>query len=151
MAGKPGRSGAPAGNLNNLRNGSKLCRVRLVIGQLPAKYRTAQKQARSYRRKIIEGLQEGKGGELDSLDLHLVDLGAQCTAEESILRQVLRDRHDKMKPGEIAGLLKQIRESKKVRLDALTQLRDLCQPPDPWEQLYSAPETEEEDENGQEA
>jgi len=135
--------------MNSLKNGSRLCRTRLVIGQLPAKYRTAQKQARGYRRKLLEGMQEAKGVELDSLDLHLIDLGAACTAEESILRQVLRDRHERMKPGEIAGLLKQIRESKQVRLKALEQLRDLCKPPDPWDQIYDIGKTDESADNAE--
>ena len=137
MAGVKGKSGPKPGNKNALKNGSKVNRLNLVIGTLPSRFRTAQKQAREYRRKMVEGIQEAKGdGDLDALDLHQIDLGAQCTAEESILRQLLRDRHETMKPSEIAALLKQVRDSKQVRIQALRQLRESIIPTNPWEQLY---------------
>ena len=75
MAGKPGRSGPPKGNLNAAKNGSRLNRRRLVVGELPTKMVSVKREAQKYRRDLEVAVLDAKD-EISVVDCHLIDAAA---------------------------------------------------------------------------
>lgn len=119
MAGKPGRSGPPAANLNAARNGSKISR--LVLGELPKTMRRQLQMARKYRRGLEEFV-VGAKGEVSITDAHLIDEAAGAEVHASVCRWLLRTRLETMKPVDIARCSEQIMKARVVRNKAVGRL-----------------------------
>ena len=131
MAGKPGRSGPKAANLNSTRNGTSISR--LTLGELPTTMRRQTQQARKYRR-TLESLVLGAKGEVSATDTHLIDEAATAEVHASVCRWLLRTRLEKMTVSDVARCSEQIVKAKAARNRAVERL-GLDMAEKPWDVL----------------
>jgi hypothetical protein len=129
MAGKPGKSGPPKGNLNATKNGTTL--TRLTLGELPLTMRRQTQQARKYRRGL-EALVINTKGEVNATDAHLIDEASSAEVHASVCRWLLRTRLDKMSVSDVARCSEQIVKAKAARNRAVERLNIDAPPPSPW-------------------
>jgi len=130
MAGKPGRSGAPMGNMSAVKNGTRL--NRLVLGNLPKALYRVQRYAREYRRGLEAAVAEVHNGEVSLTHAHHID--AACTHEQhcQVCRWLLRERITTMSTSDIRECSKQMATSKDARNKAVSLLAIDKPPQDPW-------------------
>ena len=129
MAGKPGRSGPPKGNLNNAKNGTRL--ERLTLGELPKTMRVQQSAVRKYRR-ALESLVTDAKGQVSTTDAHLIDEATTAEVHAAICRWLLRTRIDKMTVGDVARCSEQVVKAKHARNCAVSALHLDAPTPAPW-------------------
>lgn len=139
---KTGKRGAPQGNFNSVRNGTRI--VRLALGQLPPAMSRVTRYCRDYRRALEEVVADANHGQLTMTQAHLVD--AACTHEQhaKVCLWLLRQRIDKMTTADIRETSRQIAASKDARNKAIAALgldRDRVQ--DAIDVLYALPAPEE--------
>lgn len=127
MAGKPGRSGPKPGNLNALKNGSRLSRQRLTVGELPRSMISVKREARAYRRYLERTVLEAKRV-IDDEDLHLIDAAVGATMAVGVNRWLLRNRLDKMTVADIRACNKEMRDAKRDRAKIVKELGLRVQP-----------------------
>jgi hypothetical protein len=121
MAGKPGRSGPKPGNLNALKNGSKLSHHRLVVGELPRPMISCKREARAYRRELERTVLEVKSV-IDPEDCHLIDAAVGATIAVAVNRWLLRNRLDTMTVADIRACNKEMRDAKRDRAKIVKEL-----------------------------
>jgi len=114
MAGKPGRSGPKQGNKNALKNGSRIDRKRLTVGELPTKMIAVKREGRAYRRMLEEAVLDCKG-EISVADSHRIDSAAAATIQAGICRWLLRHRFEEMSVTEIRNCTNDILKAKQAR------------------------------------
>jgi hypothetical protein len=129
MAGKPGRSGPRPGNLNGLKNGSKLSRRRLTVGELPKQLLSVRREGRAYRRALEAEVLAVKGA-IGLTDSHLIDTASAATIQAGICRWLLRQKIGTMSTAEIRGCTQDIVRAKERR-DAAVKALGLDVPPEP--------------------
>ena len=122
MAGKPGRSGPRKGNMNAIKNGSKLNAKRLVVGELPAKMIACKREGRKYRRDLEAEVLDIKGG-INTIDCHRIDTAAAATIQAAICRWLLRHKLDDMNTSDIRGCTSDIVRAKERRDSAVRALQ----------------------------
>lgn len=122
MAGKKGRSGPPLGNKNALKNGSRLDRQRLTIGELPKKMLSVRREARAYRRELEAAVLDAKGV-IDVEDHHLIDAASGCTIAIGVNRWLLRQKLETMSVADIRACNKEMRDAKRERAKIVKELR----------------------------
>ena len=131
MAGKPGRSGPPKGNKNNLRNGNRVDFRRLTVGELPTTMIAVKREGRQYRRDIEAEVMATKG-EINTLDAHLIDTAAASTIQAGVCRWLLRNKLETMNTSDIRGCTADIVRAKERRDAAIRALNLDAPPADPW-------------------
>src|SRR5262245_29850369 len=99
MAGKTGKSGAPANNINAARNGTGL--TRLTIGELPKTMRRQQQAVRKYRR-TLETLVTDAKGRISATDMHVIDEATGAELHATVCRWLLRTKLEKMSVSDVA-------------------------------------------------
>jgi hypothetical protein len=137
MAGKPGRSGPPKGNLNAARNGTRLDIKRLTVGELPATMVAIKREGRSYRRDLEAEVLRVKG-EINTVDSHLIDTAAAATIQAGICRWLLRHKIKTMSTSDIRGCTSDIVKAKERRDAAVKALNLNAPTPDPWAVIDAA-------------
>lgn len=131
MAGVKGKSGAPKGNANALRNGTRLNHKRLTVGELPSKMIAVKREGRQYRRDLETEVLQVKGN-IDTTDAHLIDTAAAATIQAGICRWLLRHKIETMSTSDIRGCTADIVKAKERRDAAVRALKLDAPPPDPW-------------------
>ena len=113
------KSGAPFGNTNGAKNGTRM--TRLILGELPPSMSRVTRYCRKYRR-ALEQATEAAHGDVTVAMAHLID--AACTHEQhaQVCRWLLRDRIDKMAAADILECSKQITAAKDSRNRAVKAL-----------------------------
>jgi hypothetical protein len=134
--------GAPKGNLNAARNGSRI--ARLTLGNLPPSMLQIQRGSRVYRRELEDLAVEARG-EVNLFDAHLIDEAATAECHASVCRWLLRERLDKMTPADIRQTSAEIVKAKTQRNAAVRRLRldDRAKTADYIDTLYSEDEPDE--------
>jgi hypothetical protein len=126
----------PLGNVNSMRNGSRLAGYRLKIGELPPALVRQTRDARKYRRELEAAVAEAKG-EVDLIAAHAIDTAAAAVVHASICRWLLRERIDRMATSDILACSTAMLRAKETRDRAVARLgldrRDL----DTLDALYS--------------
>ncbi len=92
---------APTGNLNALKNGSRLTH-RLILGELPKPLERVKRRARQYRRDLEASCVEVHG-EIGIVHAHHIDAAAGHETHGSICRWLLCNRMDKMTAADIVN------------------------------------------------
>lgn len=139
FCGKPGRSGPKPGNVNGLKNGSRLRVKRLTVGELPKPLQSVKREGRAYRRALEDEVLRVKG-DVSLTDAHLVDTASAATIQAGICRWLLRNKIGQMKPSDILACSAAMTKAKQARDKAVAAL-DLDAPPAaPW---IDVPATEE--------
>ena len=126
------KRGAPVGNTNALRNGSRVDRKRLVVGELPKKMIAVKREGRAYRREIEAVVLEAKG-QINTLDAHYIDTAAAATIQAGICRWLLRHKLEEMTVSDVRGCTSDIVKAKERRDAAIRALDIDAPPPNPWE------------------
>ena len=145
MAGKPGRSGPPKGNLNGAKSGTQL--YRLVVGNLPAKLVRVQRYVRLYRRNLEDATMEVHN-EVGMMHAHHIDAAVQHEQHCQVCRWLLRERIDKMSTADIRECSKQMASSKDARNRAVALLNlDYDRAAEAIDALYTVPATGGNDES----
>jgi len=129
FCGKKGRSGPKVGNLNALKNGSKM--TRLTLGELPLTMRRQTQNARKYRR-FLEATTLEAHGEVNVTHAHLIDEATNAEEHASVCRWLLRTRLETMKASDIASCSERILKAKTIRNKAVKQLNLDAPPLSPW-------------------
>src|SRR5215212_262955 len=127
MAGIKGKSGPKPGNLNGLKNGSKLRLKRLTVGELPATMIAVKREGRAYRRELERECVEIKG-QIGTTDAHLIDTAAAATIQAGICRWLLRNKLETMTTADIRGCTADIVRAMEQR-DAAVKALGLDAPP----------------------
>jgi hypothetical protein len=117
------------GNLNGLKNGSRINAKRLVIGELPPTMVAIKREGLKYRRELETEVIAVKG-EIGTTDAHLIDTASSATVAAGILRWLLRHRIKEMSTSEIRGCSSDIVRAKERR-DAAVKALQLNIPPEP--------------------
>ena len=120
---------AAKGNKNALKNGSKLDRKRLVVGELPKAMVAVKREARGYRRDLEASVLEAKG-EINIVDAHIIDAATAATMAAGINRWLLRNRFETMRVADIRACNKEMRDAKRDRARIIRDL-NLDAPPKP--------------------
>lgn len=131
MAGKAGRSGPKKGNVNAAKNGSRIAKTRLVIGELPKQLLSVRREARSYRRHL-EAEVLRVHGEITAMHAHAIDTAAAATVSAAIARWLMRNKIGGMSTSEVLSCSKAILQSKQARDSAVKLLGLDAPPPAPW-------------------
>ena len=134
MVGKPGRSGAPKGNVNGLTSGASV--KRLTVGELPSKMIAVKREGRAYRREMEAAVVAIKG-EIGITDAHLIDTASAAVIQAGVCRWLLRNRIDTMNTSDIRGCQTDIVKAKERRDAAVRALGLDAKPQAPW--LLPAP------------
>ena len=129
MAKQKKPTGAPAGNLNALKTGTRM--RRLTLGLLPRPLQRQLANVRMYRRELESIVLEARGA-VNTVDAHWIDEACAAETHAAICRWLLRHRFDKMTVVEMTRCSEQILKSKAVRNRAVQQLNLDAPPPDPW-------------------
>jgi hypothetical protein len=138
MAGKRGRSGAPRGNLNAMRNGSSVSK-RLVVGELPPKLVAVRREARAYRRGLEAEVERVKG-DITTTDAHHIDTASAATIQAAICRWLLRHKLGTMTTADIRGCTSDMVKAKERRDAAVKALAlDVDPRQDAIDALYTRP------------
>lgn len=148
FCGKKGRSGPKPGNLNSLKNGSrlrstklKLGRDGLVIGNIPIK--AVRDQARAYRRKLVTEVLGVRGiaeyEDLTAADKHGIHAAVAAVAHSAICRWLLRTKLKAMSIADVRATSKEIKSAARDAADAVRQLDLNAPPPAPWIETTSEP------------
>ena len=127
--GSNGKVGAPKGNKNALRNGSRVDRKRLTVGELPKTMIAIKREGRAYRREIESVVREAKG-KINTIDSHYIDTAAAATIQAGICRWLLRNKLEEMSVNDIRGCTADIVRAKERRDAAIRALNiDAPEPP----------------------
>ncbi len=121
---------APVGNKNALRNGSRVDRRRLVVGELPKSMIAVKREARAFRR-YLESETKAAKGTIDAEDENLIIAATACTMSAGLNRWLLRNRKD-LGVADIRGCAKEIRDSLRERARLVKELGLRQPPPSPW-------------------
>lgn len=119
VGGKREGSGGKPGNLNAVKNGTRL--TRLILGELPANMHRQIVQARAYRR-MLEDLVMTRHGEVNATKAHLIDEATQAEVHASVCRWLLRSRIETMSTSDIARCSEQVLKAKTIRNKAVERL-----------------------------
>ncbi|MBU0718579.1 MAG: hypothetical protein KJ749_10055, partial [Planctomycetes bacterium] len=131
MAGKAGRSGPRAGNLNALKTATKVGR-RLVVGELPKQLLSVKREARAYRRGLEDAVLAAHN-EITTTHSHHIDTASAATIHGGICRWLMRTKIATMNTAEILACSRELVKAKAAR-DAAVRLLDLDRPPaNPWD------------------
>jgi len=108
-----------AANVNPIRNGTRL---RVAVGNLPAKLRPLGRQARMYRAQL-EHECLARHGDIDPLAAHEIGLATEATLHQSVCRWLLRERLGSMTASDILNCSLSIVKAGEVRNRAIRALR----------------------------
>jgi hypothetical protein len=133
-----GKRGAPKGNKNALRNGSKLNAHRLVVGELPMTMVMVKREACAYRRNLEAEVLSIKGS-INATDAHLIDTAAAATIQAGVCRWLLRHKVEQMSVSDIRGCTADIVKAKERRDAAVKALQLNVKPVEPWAVVIDAP------------
>lgn len=125
--------GAAKGNVNAMKNGSKLSHRRLTVGELPSSMIAVKREGRAYRREMESEVIKVKG-EINTIDAHLIDTAAAATIQAGICRWLLRHKLDTMSTSDIRGCTSDIVKAKERR-DSAVKALGLDVERNPWEAL----------------
>jgi hypothetical protein len=134
------KKGGQPGNSNALKNGARV--YTLALGQLSGPMARITRGVRSYRSLPFKAVQEVRNPTLT--DQHLIDSACRWEQHSSVCRWLLRQKLDKMQPGDIRETSKQIAWASDQRNRALLALnldRDRLQ--DAIDALYTVPAIED--------
>lgn len=156
MAGVKGKSGPKPGNLNALRNGSKLNANRLVVGELPGTMVSVKREGRKYRTELEAATLHEKGT-IDLVDAHHIDTATAATVQAGVCRWLLRNRLEtkddegkvvaRMSISDIRGCQADIVKAKQQR-DRAVEALHLDVESAPWETAFNGDiQDEDEDED----
>jgi hypothetical protein len=115
----PSKGGAPKGNRNALKNGSKL---RVAVGQLPGKLARLARQARDYRELLEQAVEERHGG-INAEQAHEIGLAAEAVLHQSICRWLLRQRLDLMTTADVLACSTSLLKAGETRNKAIARLK----------------------------
>lgn len=121
------------GNKNAVKNGSRIDRKGLTVGELPTKMIACKREAREYRRQLEKAVLDAKG-QISHEDNHLIDAATGCTMSAGICRWILRNRFDEMTIADIRATNKEIRDAKRERAKIVKELK-LSEITDPWQEI----------------
>ena len=124
------KTGAPLGNVNGMKNGSRM--ARLTVGELPSSMIAVKREGRAYRRELEAAVTEAKG-EVSLTDAHLIDTAAAATIQAGVCRWLLRNKDVKeMAASEIRACMSDITKAKERRDAAVRALKLDVEPTSPW-------------------
>jgi hypothetical protein len=124
--------------MNALKNGSRLDKKRLVIGELPKEMTSVKREARAYRRALEAEVLEAKGT-ISTTDCHLIDSATAATLQAGVIRWLLREKIATMTVADIRGCSNDIVRAKAAR-DAAVKALGLDRPaPMPWMEVELGP------------
>lgn len=124
------KTGAPVGNLNGLKNGSRM--TRLTVGELPPSMVAIKREGRAYRRELEAAVKEAKG-EISLTDAHAIDTAAAATIQAGVCRWLLRNKDVKeLSATEIRACMSDITKAKERRDAAVRALKLDIEPLSPW-------------------
>jgi len=106
-------------NVNPIRNGTRL---RVAVGNLPAKLRPLGRQARMYRAQLEHACSD-RHGEITPLAAHEIGLATEATLHQSVCRWLLRERLSSMSAADILNCSLSIVKAGEVRNRAVRALR----------------------------
>ncbi|MBI2807929.1 MAG: hypothetical protein HYX68_23340 [Planctomycetes bacterium] len=136
--------GAPIGNVNASKNGTRIDRRRLTIGELPRELLSARREARAYRRDL-ESATLAAIGEISVMGAHVIDTACAATIHASVCRWLLRFRLDVMTPADILACSRELVKAKQARDAAVRQLGLDAPPPAPWVMIDATPPAVQDD------
>jgi hypothetical protein len=119
------------GNLNAAKNGSKLSRRRLTVGELPKPMVAVKREGRAYRRAIEAAVLDAKG-DIGLTDAHLIDTATAAVIQAGICRWLLRNKIEGMSTADVRGCSQDIVKAKERR-DAAVKALGLDVKPEPMD------------------
>ena len=123
--------GAPAGNVNALKNAKKASLRRLTVGELPKPLLSVKREGRAYRRALEAEVLAVKG-EVSTTDCHLVDSATAATIHCGIVRWLLRSKISTMSTSDILACSRELVKGKQARDQAVKALGLDAPPSAPW-------------------
>jgi hypothetical protein len=132
FCGVKGKSGPARGNLNGLKNGSKLGLKRLTVGELPKQLISVRREGRAYRRAIEAEVLRARGGEISATAAHHIDTASAATIHAGICRWLLRNKIGEMTTSDILACSREITKAKQARDAAIKALELDTKDPMPW-------------------
>jgi hypothetical protein len=112
-----GQAGAP--NCGPLKNGS---RVRLTVGNLPAKLTRLQRDVRSYRVQLEQACIDRHGG-IDHQQAHEIALACEAYLHQGICRWLLRQKLDLMTTADVLACSTSLLKAGETRNRAIGRLK----------------------------
>jgi hypothetical protein len=112
-----GQAGAP--NCGPLKNGS---RVRLTVGNLPAKLTRLQRDVRSYRVQLEQACIERHGG-IGHQQAHEIALACESYLHQGICRWLLRQKLDLMTTADVLACSTSLLKAGETRNKAIARLK----------------------------
>jgi hypothetical protein len=100
--------GGKIGNVNAAKNGSRIAKTRLVVGELPKQLLSVRREARTYRRRL-ESEVLAVHRQISPLHAHNIDTAAAATISAAIGRWLLRNKLDAMSTADILACSKSTR------------------------------------------
>ena len=116
-------------SMNHVKHGGALSR--LTLGELPTVMRRQMQTVRKYRRVLEQAVMDVKN-EVDLLDAHLIDEACAAEIHTRFCRWLLRNRLEKVTPGEITKCSESALRAKTIRNRAIARLGLNTPPPAPW-------------------
>jgi hypothetical protein len=113
------KRGAPKGNTNALRNGSRI--TRLIVGSLPKALKRQKSNILKYRRMLEDAVWEAKG-HVSLTDSHLIHEATIAMQHEALCRSQLRAKYDTMSTADAIRCSEQILKSTTIRNRAIERL-----------------------------
>lgn len=136
--------GAPQGNKNHLKNGTRVVVSRLVVGELPSEMIAVKREARAYRRslevevlscrnkatveEVVAASRSWKAWEsfvnerMNYEDKNYVAAATQQTLAIGINRWLLRNRFEQMSVSDIRACNKEMRDAAKERAKTIREM-----------------------------
>ncbi len=139
--------GAPNGNTNALKNGSRAL-YRLILGELPNQFRRIKQNTRRYRRDL-EAAVTDRHGEVSIAAAHLIDAAAGWECHGGICRWILINRIAKLADADLIKCSAEVAKAKENRNRMIKQLQidAPSEPPVDFIAMFQDPASPETDDN----
>lgn len=135
FCGKPGRSGPPKGNRNNMRHG-------LRAGQLPADAKYIECRMNAFRREVEDAVIVSKG-EINLVDAASIQTAMKWERHGALALRWLTKEADKLSPSERLQFSREVARASTERDKALSALQlDAKKPLDLRSYVETMPESE---------
>ena len=138
---------APKGNLNAIRNTTRLPIRRLVVGEFPAALNSVKIEGRKYRRALEDAVLDVHG-EVTIMAAHWIDSASAATVHCGVCRWLLRQKIDTMTTADILSCSREMVRAKQSRDRCLVLLKLDANGRDVLDALYGPAEPHEPDDAG---
>ncbi len=123
--------------MNAAKNGSRIAKTRLVVGELPKQLLSVRREGRSYRRGLEAAVLEMQET-ISVLDAHHIDTASAATIHAAICRWLLRHKIGTMSTNDILSCSRELVKAKQCRDTAVKALELDAPPPTPWARTIDA-------------